>query len=316
MKTTAVIDFLNGNPALSLSALEKEAGLSKGLLSKVQRGERQLNDKHLLQLKPILVKYGFNQQANNSGKAKVISIINHKGGVAKTTTAINLGKALSLLGKKVLLVDIDAQGNLSQALGIDQPEKQLVNALLDDEPLPIYNISENLDLSPSDLELADADLELVQQIGGFNRLNKVLQPVLNDYDYVLVDCPPALNIITNAALVAADSCLITLQPEISAIKGLDKLLSRVQQVQEEINDKLTVEGVVFTLVKNQLVIHQENMDYVKEALAGFRVFESVIRVNVAITESQSAQQDVFSYQPKSNGADDYMSLAYEVLGVN
>lgn len=313
MNAEHVVLFLKKNPALSLAALEKEAGLSTGLLGKVLREERQLNDKHLKQLRPILNKYGFKDHLYSGNKAKVVAIVNHKGGVAKTTTAINLGKALSMLGKKVLLIDMDAQGNLSQGLGIDEPENQVVEALLNDQPLPIFNIAENLDLSPSDLDLADADLELVQQIGGYNRLNRVLQPVLPDYDIVLIDCPPALNIITNSAMVAADSCLITLQPEIAAIKGLDKILARVQQVQDEINDKLGVEGIVFTMVKKNQIVHQENMKYVSDVLSGFKVFETHIRTNVALTESQSAQQDIFSYAGRSAGAEDYMELAKEFL---
>ncbi|MEM1135313.1 MAG: AAA family ATPase [Bacteroidota bacterium] len=307
-----IIQFLKENPAFSLSMLEKESGLSAGTLSKVLRGERKLNADHLKMLRPILYKYGMRYDDLPS-HAKVISIINHKGGVGKTTTTINLGKALTLLGKKVLVMDMDSQGNLSQGLGFDEPEKQIVHALLKEEPLPVYAVAENLDLSPSDLELADADLELVQSIGGFNRLNKVLRPVKNQYDYVLIDCPPSLNIITSSAMVAADSCLITLQPEIAAVKGLDKILTRIGDIQEEINEKLQVEGIVFTLVNKRLVVHQSNMDYVRESLPGFRVFNTLIRENVALTEAQSAQMDIFSYATNSNGAKDYMKLAKELI---
>ncbi|WP_246164151.1 ParA family protein [Xanthovirga aplysinae] len=235
-----VINFLSKNPALSLTALEKEAGISIGLLSKVIRQERKLNDNHLRRLKPILEKYGLRRviPGKDIKKTKIISVVNHKGGVGKTTTVINLGKALSLQGFRVLLIDLDSQGNLSQSLGVDEPEDQVVDALLKEKPLPILSISDKFDLSPSDLALADADIELIQSIAGFNRLKRVLTPVKNQYDYILIDCPPSLNIITSCAMVASNACLITLQPEISALKGLDKILSRIEEIREEINDEL------------------------------------------------------------------------------
>ncbi|MDW7696037.1 ParA family protein (plasmid) [Flammeovirgaceae bacterium SG7u.111] len=307
-----VVDFLKRNQAISLSVLEKESALPAGLLGKVLRGDRKLNKEHLKNLRPTLHKYGYREDAS-AGNVKVISIVNHKGGVGKTTTTINLGKAFHMMGKKVLVVDMDSQGNLSQGLGVDEPEKQVVDALLKDSPLPIVQIEEGFDLAPSDLELAEADLELVQMIGGFNRLKKVLRPVKDNYDYILIDCPPSLNIITSGAMVASNSCLVTLQPEIAAIKGLDKILTRIERIQEEINPELKVEGIVFTLVSKRLVVHQSNMDYVKETLPGFKVFNTIIRENVALTEAQSAQQDVFSYIPNSNGAKDYMALAKEIL---
>ncbi|MEN7550435.1 ParA family protein [Rapidithrix thailandica] len=309
----AVINFLKNNAVFSLAVLEKEAGLPVGLLSKVLRGDRKLNKDHLRSIMPVLKKYGYKEHQED-GQTKIISIVNHKGGVGKTTTTISLGKALAMNGQRVLLVDMDSQGNLSQGLGVDEPEEQVVHALLQEKPLPIYNIAKGLDLAPSDLELAEADMELVQTIGGFNRLNKVLRPVHKDYDYILIDCPPSLNIITSSAMVASTSCLITLQPEISAIKGLDKILTRIEKIQEEINDELRVEGIVFTLVNTRLVVHQTNMEYVRESLPGFKIFNSLIRENVALTESQSAQQDIFTYNKNTHGARDYMSLAKEILG--
>lgn len=310
----SAITFLKKNPALSISTLEKEANLPSGVLSKAVRGERTLNKDHLRNLQPILEKYGYKEPSPESS-TKVICIANHKGGVGKTTTTLNLGRALSLLGKRVLVIDLDSQGNLSQGLGVDEPKEQVAHALLREEPLPIVNIAENFDLSPSDLELAEADLELVQIIGGFNRLNKAIRPIRNKYDFILIDCPPSLNIITSSAMVAANSCLITLQPEIAAIKGLDKLLSRIERIREEINDGLQVEGILFTMVNKRLVVHQSNMEYVKSSLPSFRFFETIIRENVALTEAQSAQKDIFEYAKDSIGAQDYMDLAKELLKV-
>ena len=306
-----VFAFFEKNSAIKISVVEKEAGIPASTISKAREGGRELNHKHLTALFPILKKYGFREGLYD--QAKIISVVNHKGGVAKTTTVINLSKALALQGKKVLMLDMDSQGNLSQIMGIDNPEKQVVHSLLKNEPLPVYNISENLDLAPSDLELAYADLELVQMMGGYNQLKNALHPVRKNYDYIFIDCPPALNIFTNSALVASSGCLITLQPEASAIKGLNNLFERVTQVQSQINYELRVEGVLFTLVDKRLKLHQDMMEEVKGELAGFRLFNSFIRLNVAIKEAQLAQEDIFSYDSQSNGAQDYMALAEEMI---
>lgn len=301
--------FLRRNPALSISILEKEAGLPNSTLAKALGGDRILNIKHLNSLYPILVKYGYNESQYK--KARVISIVNHKGGVGKTTTTINLGKALVKLGFKVLLVDMDSQGNLSQSLGIDNPEKQVVNALLKNEDLPVVTISENYHLSPSDLELAYADLELVQAVGGVNQLKNKLNPLRESYDYILIDCPPALNIFTNSALVASNGCLVTLQPEVSAMKGVNNLFERISQVRERINPELVVEGIVLTMVDKRLKVHRDMIEYVNQSLNNFKIYNTQIRINVALKESQISQINIFDYDNNSNGATDYLNLAKE-----
>ncbi|GAB3168776.1 ParA family protein [Telluribacter humicola] len=305
------VEFFQKNPALSLSVIEKEAGLPSSTLSKAVAGKRNLNDKHLQALQPVVTKYGFKDQQH--AKAKVISIINHKGGVGKTTTTINLGRALSILGNRILLIDMDSQGNLTQALGIDELDRQVVNALLQSEPLPLYSIAERYDLAPSDLELAYADLELVQAVGGVNQLRNALAPLRPQYDYILIDCPPALNIFTNSSLVASNSCLITLQPEASAMKGVSNLFDRIFQVRDRINYELKVEGIVLTMVDKRLKVHRDMIEYVYKSLGDFPIFKTEIRNNVTIKESQIAQQDIFSYSENSNGAEDYMNLAKELI---
>jgi chromosome partitioning protein len=301
--------FLRRNPALSISILEKEAGLPNSTLAKALGGDRILNAKHLNALYPILIKYGYNESQYK--KARVISIVNHKGGVGKTTTTINLGKGLVKLGFKVLLVDMDSQGNLSQSLGIDNPEKQVVNALLKNEDLPVVVIGENYHLSPSDLELAYADLELVQAVGGVNQLKNKLNPLRELYDYILIDCPPALNIFTNSALVASNGCLVTLQPEVSAMKGVNNLFERISQVRERINPELVVEGIVLTMVDKRLKVHRDMIEYVNQSLNNFKIYNTQIRINVALKESQISQINIFDYDNSSNGATDYLSLAKE-----
>lgn len=308
----AVLQFLHQNPALAKSALEEEAGLPRTTLAAALSGRRRLNAEHLGLLHPVLRRYGYREDAQ--AQARVISVINHKGGVGKTTTTLNLGKALSLVGKRVLLVDMDSQGNLSQALGVDEPEQQVVHALLERKPLPVVSIAEGYDLSPSDLELAYADLKLVQEVGGVNRLRNALAPLLPRYDYVLIDCPPALNIYTNSALVASHACLITLQPEASSMKGLNNLFERINQVRDDINYGLTVEGIVLTLVDKRLNVHKDVIEYIRQKLGNFRIFQTQIRQNVDLKESQLSQQDVFTYRAASNGAADYRQLALELLG--
>lgn len=306
-----VFAFFDSNAAIKISAIEKEAGIPASTISKARDGERDLNHKHLEALFPVLRKYGFREGLYD--QAKIISVVNHKGGVAKTTTVFNLSTALAALGKRVLMVDMDPQGNLSQIVGLDAPEHQVVHSLLKNSPLPVFQVGENLAVSPSDLELAYADLELVQMMGGYNQLKNALHPVRRNYDYIFIDCPPALNIFTNSALVASTSCLIALQPEVSAIKGLNNLFERITQVQNQINYELKVEGVLFTLVDKRLKLHQDMMQEVKKELSGFRIFNTFIRMNVSIKESQLAQQDVFTYDALSNGAQDYRALAEEML---
>lgn len=301
--------FLRRNPALSISILEKEAGLPNSTLAKALGGDRVLNAKHLNSLYPILIKYGYNESLYK--KARVISIVNHKGGVGKTTTTINLGKALVKLGFKVLLVDMDSQGNLSQSLGIDNPEKQVVNALLKNETLPVVEIGENYHLCPSDLDLAYADLELVQAVGGVNQLKNKLNPLRELYDYILIDCPPALNIFTNSALVASNGCLVTLQPEVSAMKGVNNLFERISQVRERINPELIVEGILLTMVDKRLKVHRDMIEYVHQSLNNFKIYQTQIRINVALKESQISQINIFDYDSNSNGATDYLNLAKE-----
>jgi chromosome partitioning protein len=201
-------------------------------------------------------------------------------------------------------------------LGHESPQKQVVDALLRNEVLPIIEIASNYHLAPSDLDLAYADLELIQMVGGVNQLRNVLHPFRTNYDFILIDCPPALNIFTNAALVASNSCLVTLQPEASSMKGVNNLFERINQVRDRINFELKVEGIVLTMVDKRLKIHQDMIQYIKNTLSHFKIYSTEIRQNVAIKESQLAQLDVFTYANDSAGAVDYMNLAREIVGID
>ena len=306
-----VLTFLTNKDGLTLSKVEKEAQIPRGMLSKSLSGERELNQDHLTKLYPVLVGYGWKEFFQS--KAKVIAIVNHKGGVGKTTTTLNLGRALVLSGHKVLVIDIDSQGNLSQALGVDNPDKQVLHAIIDDEPLPIYPISENFDLSPSDLNLASREIEMIRMVLSELQLQRAIEAKLSQYDYILIDCPPALNVFTTSALIAANSCLVTLQPEIAALKGVKGLFDHIFQVQKRLNTNLHIEGVLLTMVDQRLNIHRDIIEQVHQQLNSFRVFKTQIRMNVALKESQISQIDIFEYDSNSNGAKDYMSLAKEIM---
>ncbi len=304
------LKFLRHNPALSVSTVEKEAGLPRGTLTKAVNRERNLNDNHLGLLLPILTKYGFSPALYEH--ARTISIINHKGGVGKTTTTAYLGDALARKGFKVLIIDIDSQGNLSQILGVDLPEKQLVDTLLGNEPLAVFPISENLDLIPSDIDLAKAEIELIISIGGVLRLKNKLVEVLPKYDYILIDCPPSLNALTASALIASKSCLITLQPEISSVKGLNTLLDRVQEIQTNLNPHLHIDGIVFTMVKRNSV-HEGVKEHVREAMANFRVFGTEIKHLVDFQKAQVEQKMISNYAENSEAARLYTDFCEEFI---
>lgn len=303
-----VLKFLRHNPALSVTSLEKEANLPKGTLLKTVNNERNLNEKHLNALFPILTKYGYSPTLYQN--ARVISIINHKGGVGKTTTTGSLGEALALRGFKVLMLDMDSQGNLSQILGIDSPDKQIMDALLNGEELPIVNIAPNLDLSPSDIDLAKAEIELIVSIGGVLRLKNKLSPLLHLYDYILIDCPPSLNALTSSALIASKSCLITLQPEISAVKGLNSLLDRIYEIRTNLNPTLEIDGIVFTMVKKNSV-HDGVKEHVRQSMTNFRVFKTEIKHLVDFQKSQIEQITISKFAENSEAAKLYAEFSTE-----
>ena len=240
-----VINFLRHNPALTVSTLEKEAAIPKGTIAQTLAGTRNLSEKHLTALFPILSKYGYSDSLYE--KARVISIINHKGGVGKTTTTSSLGEALARRGFKVLLIDLDPQGNLSQILGIDAPENQVAQALLNHAiPLPIVEISENLFLSPSDIELADAEIQLILSVGGDLRLKNKLQPILGAFDYVLIDCPPNLGFITRNGIEISDYYLIPTIPDTLSTYGIPQIVKTIHQFTTERKLSIQCLGLVIT----------------------------------------------------------------------
>ena len=245
----------------------------------------------------------------------IYSIINQKGGTGKTTTAINLGAALNRRAKDVLLIDLDAQGNLSYSLGVNEFEKSMANVLLGECSLSdTLKTSEGLDLAPSDNDLADAELSLATAGGHENALDTVLKEV-SGYDYVLIDCPPSLSTLTINALLASDKVIIPMQMEVLSLQGLDQIMQTIQKVSSSFSKGLVVEGVLPVMVDKRRKLSQEVKDYILENYE-LRIFDSMIRSNVKASEAPSFGKSVISYKPTSNAAVDYMHFGDEILELN
>ena len=244
--------------------------------------------------------------------AKIIAVANHKGGVGKTTSVASIGAALALRGKKVLLVDLDAQQNLSYTLTHDEdPETSVYDTLVNDAPLPVVHVAKNLDLVPASLELARAEIDLSTKIAREGILRTALEEVAGGYDYILIDCPPSLGIVTTNALVAADELYLPLTAEALPMKGLAMLDDVVREVSRRVNPKLRLGGVFFTRYNNRR-LNKEVVNMINERY-GDKVFATKIRENITLAEMPLSGQTIFDYDKRSNGAKDYKALAAEIL---
>ena len=247
---------------------------------------------------------------------KIIAVANQKGGVGKTTTSVNLSAAFAEMGKKVLLIDCDPQGNATSGLGIEKDglELSIYDALINDTPMEeiIIQTQFGLDVVPSVMDLAGAEVELVNLEDKQYRLKKAVELVKEKYDYILIDCPPSLGHVTLNALTAADSVLLPLQCEFYALEGLSQLLSTVQLVQEQLNEKLRIEGLVLTMYDSRTNLAEQ---VVEEAETQFpdMVYATKIPRNVRLSEAPSFGKPIFAYASSSKGAQAYMSLAEEVV---
>lgn len=306
-----LVKFLRAKPALNLSQIEKEANIPAKTLHKALTNQKDVPVKHLPALEQALSKYGYTEQL--SDKAITISIVNHKGGVGKTTTTINVGKALSMLGYKVLLVDMDSQGNLSQCFGVHEPAEQVIDSLLGTSPLPLLKITDTLSLAPSDIRMAYRESELANAIGADRRLTVRLEEARSIFDYILIDCPPSLGICTTCSLVASNHCIVPIQPEASAYHGVGNLFNRIAEVRTYINPALTVKGIVFTMVHKNQSVHKNMMVLIRESYLNFHIYETIIETSTTIKQSQVAKEDLFTYSPKSVAWNQYHKLATELV---
>lgn len=243
---------------------------------------------------------------------KIIAVINHKGGTGKTTSTLNIGAGLARANKKTLLIDIDPQSNLTEGLGLRDVKTSIYDSIKDDVALPIQNITENLDLVPSSLDLLGAEIELVSRLGRETILKRLLKNVGDKYDYVLIDCAPALGMLTVNALVAADTVLIPLEAEYFAYRGIDRLVSIISDVRTHYNEGLTIGGVFITKINPRRVITEQITESIKKYFND-KLFDTSIRINVALVEAQLKGVDVFEYAPASNGAIDYANLTEEII---
>ena len=244
-------------------------------------------------------------------KTMIISVLNHKGGTGKTTTTLNLGKALSLKHKRVLIIDIDAQANLSQYLGIENPERSIYDVFLEGCSLPILFVSPNFYLVPSTLDLAGVEAKMYANIQNYFRLKRSIEQVKDDYEFIFIDCPPSLGILTQNALIASNYVLITVQAHYFSLKGLTTIYEVVRETKKELNPDLEILGLLVTQT-NHTNISRNISRSLKQSFPD-KVFETNIRQNVSLTESSALNKDIFSYQPKSYGAEDYFKLANEIL---
>ncbi len=243
---------------------------------------------------------------------KVIAISNHKGGVGKTTSALNIGVGLSLLKKKVLLIDLDPQSNLTESLGIEDVEESIYEALIGEIPLKGTKVSDTLYIVPSTIDLTGAEIELSSEIGREAILRKLINKVKGDYDYIFIDCPPSLGLLTINALTAADEIYIPLQAEYLAFKGLSRLISVVEKVRDALNENLEISGVIITRFSSRKILNQNIADVTGEYFED-KLFKTRIRENIALAEAPSQGNHIFDYDAKSNGAIDYMALCKEIL---
>ena len=262
-------------------------------------------------------KTGKHAKKSKKLSTRVISIINQKGGVGKTTTAINLSAVLASMGFKVLLVDLDPQGNTTSGLGVNKRtiEACVYDVLLNDvkaSDVLLKDVEENLDLLPATINLAGAEVVLVTEFSRESRLKEAIQGFVGAYDYIFIDCPPSLGLLTVNGLVAADSLIIPIQSEFYALEGVTKLLESMKLVKARLNKDLDIFGVLVTMYDGRTTLSKQVAQEVKDYF-GDIVFDTIIPRSVKLSEAPSYGEPIIKYHPDGKGAKAYISLAEEVI---
>ncbi len=244
--------------------------------------------------------------------SKIITLSNHKGGVGKTTSVINIGAGLVNMGKKVLLIDLDPQANLSQSLGYRDQELTIYGALKGEQEVKPIEVLPGLELIPSTLDLAGAEIELSAEAGREFILKELLEPLRSSYDYIIIDSPPSLGLLTINAFTASNEVLIPLQSQYLALQGLTVLQGVIEKIQKRLNKGLKLGGVFITQYDGRKVLHREVVETIRGHLKEL-LLKTIIRDNIALAEAPAVGQDIFRYNAKSYGAEDYLALCKEVI---
>lgn len=243
---------------------------------------------------------------------KIFSLLNHKGGVGKTTSTINIGAGLVELGKKTLLVDLDPQANLSLSLGATRPPQTIYEAMRGESELMPVPVKENMDVVVSTLDLSGAEMELINEAGREYILRELFAPIREEYDYIIIDCPPSLGLLTLNALTCSDFVIIPLQTEFLALQGLAKIKQVIDKVKFRLNKQVEMAGVIATMYDSRRVLNRDVVEIIHKYF-GDKVFDTYIRDNIALAEAPAQRKDIFDYNPKSPGAQDYLELCREFL---
>jgi len=247
----------------------------------------------------------------------IISVTNQKGGVGKTTTAVNLGSCLAEKGGRTLIIDMDPQANASLGIGIDVYEQNgtMYNVLIEERPLEEVICEtgvDNLSLAPSHLDLSSADIMLANALDRPFILRRALDPIADNYDFILIDCPPALNVLTINSLMAASHLIIPLEAKFYALAGMAKLSETVNSIKSKLDHDLQLLGVLVTMFNPRTNVHNSIYEKILNYF-GPKVFKTVIRINIALSEAEIAHKPIILYKPNSHGAEDYRALAEEIL---
>ena len=244
--------------------------------------------------------------------SSIITLSNHKGGVGKTTSSINIGAGLNKLGKRVLLIDFDPQANLSQSLGIVDAEFTIYGAMRGFYKIAPFTILPGLDIVPSTIDLSGAEVEMIGEPGREYILKETIEPVKNKYDFIIIDSPPSLGLLTINCFTASDEVIIPLQAQFLALQGLVELVEVIKKIQIKLNTNLSLGGVFITQYDNRKILNKNVSETIVDHFKD-QVFKTKIRDNIALAEAPSKALDIFRYNSKSYGAIDYLALAKEVI---